>query len=288
MYDGASMSWQLLVAISVVTLSISVILRRVMLYNDKSDPIAYAIVFQSIVGLITGTYAGINGFDMPDFSKYGIVIVATCVLYALGNVFAAKALQLVEASAFSVLYASSVIWTIVFGSWLLGDGLTVVHGLGVLLVLVGISILYPVKSNLKLGPGVIWGLISAGLFGVAVIGWTYVARHADVPTWTALSFIIPALMILAIKPKSVTQMKPFLGKKMLMTLLVLGVVYGTAALTSLFAYRDGNVNLVVALQQVSIILTTILGIIFLHERDNIARKVYSALVCVIGVILILM
>lgn len=285
-YDVANMSWQLLVAISVITFSVSVILRRILLYKDKSDPIAYAIVFQGLVGVITGIYAVAHGFDMPDFSKYWFAIAVTCVLYALGNVFFAKAIQLVEASAFSVLFASSAIWTILVGSWILGDSLTLVHVVGISLVLMSIVILNVKKGSLKLNIGVVLSLITSLLFGLAVVGWTYVARHADVPTWTSISFLVPALMILAIKPKAVKKMKPFLDKQILRTLLILGFIYGISALTSLFAYRDGNVNLVAALQQVSIVLTTVLGIFLLKERNDLARKIIAATTCLLGVLLI--
>ena len=285
-YDVGNMSWQLLVAISVVTFSVSVILRRILLYKDKSDPIAYVIVFQGLVGVVTGVYALIHGFDMPDFSKYWFAITITCVLYALGNVFCAKALQLVEASAFSVLFASSAIWTILVGSWVLGDGLTVTHIAGISLVLMSVVVLNMKKGSLKLNLGVVLSLITSVLFGLAVVGWTYVARHADVPTWTSVSFLVPALMVLAIKPKAVQKMKPFLDKRILITMLILGVVYSISALTSLFAYRDGNVNLVAALQQVSIILTTVLGIFFLNERKDLLRKIVAACTCLVGVLLI--
>lgn len=46
------MSWQLLTAISVLSLSVSVILQRTLIHRDKTDPFAYAVVFQGIVGIL--------------------------------------------------------------------------------------------------------------------------------------------------------------------------------------------------------------------------------------------
>lgn len=87
------MSWQLLTAIGVITFSISVLLRRILLYRDKSDPIAYVIVFQSLVGLVTGVYAFIHGFQMPDLSEHWFAILLTIFLFAAANVASARQLH---------------------------------------------------------------------------------------------------------------------------------------------------------------------------------------------------
>lgn len=67
---------------------------------------------------------------------------------------------------------------------------------------------------------------------------------------------------------------------------LLGFVFSVSALTTLFAYRDGNVNVVVVLQQTSIILITVLGIVFLNERDKLWRKLLAAVICFAAVLLI--
>ena len=124
------------------------------------------------------------------------------------------------------------------------------------------------------------------VYGVAGSGWVYVGRHADVPTWNALSFIIPSLLILVLRPKSIYKMKPMLSGKVLGRMVLLGLVFGLSALTSLFAYSRGNVNLVATLQQTSIILTTVMAAFFLKETDRMWRKTAAALVCTIAVIMI--
>ena len=280
------MSWQLLVAINVVTFSISVLLRRILLHEDKSDPIAYSIVFQALVGILTGIYAILHGFKAPDFGKYWFAITATTVLYALGNIASAKALQRVEASIFSILFASSAIWTIAASYLILHDKLSILHFFGILLVLASVATLGEKSNSGRISRGTLLTLFTALLFGLAVVGWTYVARRADVPTWTSLSFLGPSLAILLVKPRAVRKMRPFLSRRIFNTMLLLGVIYSISALTALFAYRDGNVNLVAVLQQSSIILTTVLGIVFLNERKDLLKKAVSALICLVGVVLI--
>jgi len=87
------MSWQLLTAISVLLFSFSVLLRRVLLHHHKSDPIAYVIIFQGLVGILTGVYALIHGFHMPDIGKYWFAILITTILYAAAHIVSTQAFQ---------------------------------------------------------------------------------------------------------------------------------------------------------------------------------------------------
>ena len=279
------MAWQLLTAISVITFSISVLLRRLLLHNDKSDPLAYVIIFQGMVGVLTGIYALIHGFHSPDFGKYWFAILVTVSLYAAAHVVSTRAFQQLEASVFSVLFASSAIWTMVAGLFLFNDHITLTQLAGVVLVFVSVGILVE-RKGLKIGTSTLLGLLTGMLFGLATAGWTYVGRHSDVPSWTALSFLAPSLIVLAIKPKSVLKMKPFLSGKLLSRMVLLGVIFSVSSLASLLAYTKGNVNLVATLQQTGIIVTTLLAVIFLHEREKLWRKGIAATVCFIAVILI--
>ena len=66
------MNWQLFTALSIITYSASVILRRLLLRDDKSDPVAFAIVFQGIVGIFTLFYALFTGLDLHNFQNFGL------------------------------------------------------------------------------------------------------------------------------------------------------------------------------------------------------------------------
>lgn len=279
------MAWQLLTAISVITFSVSVLLRRLLLHKDKSDPLAYVIIFQGLVGVLTGIYALIHGFHSPDFSKYWFAILVTVLLYAAAHVVSTKAFQQVEASIFSVLFATSAIWTMLAGLFLFSDHITLKQLVGVVLVFVSVSILVE-RKGLKIDRSILLGLLTGALFGLATAGWAYVGRHADVPTWTALSFLAPSLIVLAVKPKTVLKMKPFLSGTLLTRMALLGVIFSISSLASLLAYTKGNVNLVATLQQTGIIVTTLLAVIFLREREKLWRKGLAATICFAAVILI--
>lgn len=280
------MPWQLLVAISVFTFSISVLLRRLLLSQDKSDPVAYVILFQGLVGLLTGVYAVMHGFHAPDFNRYWFPIVVTILLYAAAHIVSTKAFQVIEASIFSVLFATSAIWTMIGGFILFHDHLALKEVVGVLLVFCSVGILVEQKGVLKINKDILLGLFTGMLFGVATVGWAYVGKHADAASWTALSFIGPSLTVLIIRPRSVLKMKSFLHGNIFTRMLLLAIVFSISSLTSLLAYTRGNVSLVGVLQQTGIIVTTILAVLFLRERTNLLRKAMATVICFVAVLLI--
>lgn len=280
------MSWQFFIAISVIAGSISVLLQRLLLHRDKSNTFAYIVVFQALVALLVGTYAVINGFVMPDFDRYWLAIIATCVLFGVGNVVYAKTLERVEASIFSVLFATGAVWVMLMGIIFLDEVLSVSQIIGAFLIFFSIAILGYSKKSLKFSKGILLGLLTGLIYGVAVALWAYVGRGSDVASWTAISFAGPSLVVLIAYPRSVKHMKSFLSGAKLIRMALLGVTFSIGAVTLLTAYNKGDVSAVAPINQTSIVITTLLAIIFLKERDHLPKKILSAVVCFIGALLI--
>lgn len=280
------MSWQFFIAISVITSSVAVLFQRLLLHKDKSNPYAYIVVFQALVALLVGTYAFINGFVLPDFGRYWLAIIATCVLFGAGNIASAKTLQLVEASIFSVLFATGAVWVMLMGIIFLDETLSASQIIGAGLIFFSIAVLGYSKKTLKFNKGIILGLLTGLIYGVAVGLWAYVGRSSDVASWTAISFAGPSLVVLLIYPSSAKHIKSFLSGTKLTRMLLLGLFFSVGSVTLLTAYNRGDVSAVAPINQTSIIITTLLAVIFLKERDHLPKKFLSAVVCFIGALLI--
>lgn len=280
------MTWQLLTAMSVITLSISVLLQRALLHKDKSDPIAYVIVFRGLVAVIIALYALVHGFHMPDWSRLWPQMLLTMLLYGAGHIAYAKTLQRVEASVFTILFATNAIWVMLMGILLFHEHLNITQLFGVLLIFASVGLLVERKGQLKLDTGILQGLLTGLLFGFATITWIWVGKYTDAASWSALSFGGPSLVVLLANPKAVSKMKPFLSRGAFARMALLGVLFGISAVTLLNAYQSGKATVIAPLQQTSIIFTIVLAIIFLNERTRLWQKAIAAAVCFIGVLLI--
>jgi drug/metabolite transporter (DMT)-like permease len=284
------MSWQLLTLVSVTTFSISVLLQRLLLHKNKSDPLAYVVVFQGSVGLLVGLYALLLGFQMPDLSKLWLPMLATVVLYGAGHVAYAKTLQQVEASAFPILFATQAVWVMLIGLTFFQERLTIAQVAGTVLIFSSVGMLTKRPKGIKthkLEEGIVLGLLTGLLFGIASALWAYVGRRADTASWTSLSFLGPALVVFLWRPRTAKKLSFFLEKEVLSKIALLGVIFSVSAVTLMQAYKSGNVSLVAPLRQTGIILTLLLAMVFLHERTDISRKVIASLICFAGVVLII-
>lgn len=280
------LSWQLLVAISVITNSVSVLLQRVMLKDDKTDSMAFSIVFQIFTGLLILIYSLIRGFSVPDLVPLIPNLILMTILYGAGNIFIFKALKTSEASQFTIIFATRTIWSITAAVLFLGEGFTVKQLLGTALILSSI-VLVAWQDKLKLGKGTLLSLAAAASFGLAFANDALIVRNFDVPSYMAIAFIIPALAVWVIFPKSTVKMKPMLEKGFLKKLGILGVFYAVSALTIFYAYQIGrNAAQIAPLNQTSMILTVVLAIIFLKERSQLGRKLVGLFLSFIGILLL--
>lgn len=280
------MSWQLLVAISVITFSISVLLQRTLMHEDKSDPIAYVIVFQASVGLIILAYALFFGFEMPHFRTLWFPALSSSVLYGIAHVAYAKTLQIVEASVFSVLAATRTFWIMLFGVLLFQDYIGPLQILGSLLIFLSICLLAERRNGFKFGRGIALGLLTGMLLGFAVVGWVYVGKYTDAASWTALSFLSTSLLVLIGRPRAVKHIKPFFQGKTFQRIALLGTLFAISSVTLLEAFKTGSVSLIAPLHATTIIVTVLLAIAFLGERTRLRWKTAAAMVCFMGVLLI--
>lgn len=281
------MSWQLFTLISVLSLSISVILQRVLIYKDKTDPFAYAVLFQAIVGILVTIAAFYYGFTLVGIETVLVPAFVAIIFFGLGHIVYAKTLQKVEASAFSVLFATQAIWLMLLGILLLGETMTTLQVAGTLLIFMSVGLLAKNFKTIFTENGTLLGLLTGLMFGIAIYSWSYVGRFTDALSWTAISFVGTALVAFLARPQSVRKMKPLLKPKVLWKLIALGVFYGIGSLTMLLAYKTGTFAIVSPLRQTSIIVTVLLALSFLpKERNRVRRKLLAALICTVGVILI--
>jgi len=281
------MTWQLLTIISVLSLSVSVILQRILIHRDKTDPFAYAVVFQGIVGVLLMAVALAVGFKLPGIEAVIVPAVISVIFFGVGHIVYAKTLQKVEASAFSVLFATQAIWIMILGIVLLGESLTALQVAGTILIFVGVGFLVKNLASVFKDKGTLLGLLTGLMFGIAITAWSYVGRHTDTLSWAAISFIATALVAFLARPKSVQKMKPLLKPKVLATLVLLAIFYGIGSLAMLYAYKEGSFAIISPLRQTSIIVTVLLALALLpQERNRIRRKILAALICVVGVVLI--
>lgn len=281
------MTWQLLTAISVVFLSFSIILQRILVHKDKVDPVAYTILFQGLVGGLLLVAALFRGFSLPNIGAVIVPAAASLFLFAAGHIFYAKTLQKVEASIFSVLFATSSIWMMVLGMVLFHEQLTVLQVIGSVLIFSSVILVVKDFGNFSFSKGTGLGLLTGLLFGLALTSYSYVGRHTDTLSWGAVSFMGIAIVALLFDTSALKKMKPLLNVGTFSRLIFLGIFYAIGSIALLYAYKIGDFSVVSPLRQSGIMVTVLMALLFLpSERNRIGRKIVAAFVASVGVVLI--
>lgn len=284
------MSWLILTILSAVFGSIARILQKVLLTDKDSDPFAFSFVFQLVVAGMFLIHALItNSFQAPSLSGLTINIMVMTVFYSLGNIYTFKAFKIADASEVSVIFASSSIWAVVSAITLLGERLTIQNIFGITLIVLGVVSINYTNSKWQFNKGHLFGLLGAMLFGVAFTNDAYIInRYQSISSYMVLAFILPGILTLFLKPDSIKNIPDYLRFNVLGKMIICTSVYALSALTIFTAYKQGGpASIISPLQQLNIVLTVILGYIFLHEKDKLPNKIIGTILAFSGAILLI-
>lgn len=282
------MTWQMYITIAVLLLSVAILLQRVILSRHKADPIAFAGIFQLLVAFVMLPWIFLHGISFVDYGDQWLPILLCTVGFGYGSVLYAKTLQRVDASAFSVLFATQTIWIMFAGIILNSEKLQWLQLVGTLLIFTSIGLLAKNRSVFKNPEGIFLGLLTGLFFGIAVASSAYLVRTVEPLTWVWVSFILGGFGSLLVNPSKISLCYSLIRSEILLLMLAGAAVYAVGTVAMNYAYIEGPFSLVAPIRQSGIILTTILAVWLLRqERVDVSRKFTAAAICTLGVLLLL-
>ena len=282
------MSWQVLILLSVLTYSVSVLLQRVLVKEDKNDPIAFFIVFSVLTGLFIGAY----GFLTQDMSLRGIQHVwgnlfLTTILYGFGNIFLFKALQKTEASKFTIIFSSRALFTVFASSLFLGESFNRIQWVGAACIFAGIVLVTGKIKHFSITKYEIFAFIAAMGYGFANTNDRILLKTLHVYPSVFIGFFLSTIPSLLLYPKSLNHMKIFFTKKIFWKLFLLCVVYAVGSLMFYIALQKAsNSSQVATINLTSVVVIVLLAIVFLKERAQWPKKIIGAVLSFIGLLLV--
>lgn len=278
--------WHYYAILTVLSGSVSSIVLRKLMKKEESDPVLFTITFQFILTLVVLAYALIMGFEFPPPSFLWPRLLLSAVLYAVGSLCNFYASRHLPAGENSILAASGILITIGLGVTVLGNSFSLFNSIGVLLILASIIILYG-GGRMKLNRGVVYALGVAVFYSLAVINDVIIIRSYNPISFLPVMSFLPGVVLAFIFPKKAMKIGKLMNRKSLSHIVVYSVFYGISAITYYQAlYTGASISQLSPISRASIIITVILGALFLGERDNLVRKVMSAVLVSGGVLLL--
>lgn len=282
------MNWLTYSLISLTLLSISNVLQRVLMKDDKSDAYAYSFVFQMLAAFIIFLFSLIEGFRLPPVAVQPFNYMLMGVLYGLGTVFIFQALRHLESAEVTIITAVRAFVTIVAAVFFLREPFTLVNLAGALLIFSAVVLVTFKKEKFKFNTGVWYSLGMALCYGLAVVNDRFLLTSAvDTVSYVSISFLFPGLFIFAIKPNVLKKLDTFFQPKVFKPMLIMSLLYSLAAISYFTAFAKGaTASQAAPIQQSSVILTVLLAAVFLGERGGLAKKLVGAVLVFIGVLLL--
>lgn len=281
------MTWEILLAVSLCSYSIAVLLQRLILKENKSHPIAYSIITPMVAGLILSTAFLFKGIPVELLLTFWPNLLLMVLLYGASNIFTYKALKYTEASTFTILNASRALWSVSAAIIVLNEAFGLKQIFGTILVVLSVILASWKGQKIRFSKGEVFTLVAAFAFGVEFINDAYLLRYFDAFVYLPIAFVVPTIGVWAIYPKATQPILAVLKSRTIWKVILLGSLYAISAGTIFLAYQVGrNAAQIAPINETSTILIVFLAAIFLKERKRLFAKVLAAGISFLGVYLI--
>ena len=247
---------------------------------------AQTVGLQLLAGLSCLIFMPFFEFRFPSNPWTYLFLGLSCVFYAINNFMIANVRKNLEASTIGILQQSYTVLMTLAGFVLFNEQVTLFKVIGILLITGGNILVFWQQKKTKTLKYVWLGLlayacsVAAGLIDVGYSG------EFNLPFYTAFLYIVPALFIFIgsrIKFADVIKEYKRANKR---DYFITGFCWGVQYIALLVAYSTGEVSIVAPLASLSVFSNVIAGYFLLKEKDDVARKIVSAALAILGIVFI--
>lgn len=286
--------WVFLALGTAVLTSFNPILYKRMLKDSEPVIVVWGVTLLALP--LLGLFAFILTPSAPSVDGLFVAsILASAALNVMAHLASTKALKLADASLVTPLLIFSPVFTVLISAVFLGEVPSATGMLGVGFVLAGAYMinynreqgwLTPFKS-LALTPGVGLVLLAGLLWAVTPIFEKTAILHTEPESPRFAAFVGTGLLVVILSPFVLARGRSIIGGMMghRKSLLLAGLIAGTAPILGYTAFSLGYVGYVTTLFKLSTLMTVIWSSVLLKE-GNVRSRLPASLVMVVGAVLI--
>ncbi len=283
--------WPLFTLLAVVGRATYGVLTKVLSNHVKVGPITqtlFLLVASAIFGLLTIPFSG--GLDLTGLHTIWPALVVALATNTVGNIAYFKGIAKLESATTQVAFSSILVWGLILSVVFLGTKLSLLQGIGVLVLLFAILLAQYQGKALKLQPGILLIVLSAASFAGFQVASAKLSQDLNLGTYLVLIYLGSAVLVAMPYMREVRRdLQKARGH--LRALSKTAVITAAASvfyyIFAYFAYREAtDPGLVVLLLTSQVVLAVILSVVFLKERANIALKVAAGILAMVAAILI--
>lgn len=184
----------------------------------------------------------------------------------------------------AILSRTRIIWVPIIGFFFIHESLNAVDYFSILIIFLGVSTAIAPKK-LFIDKGAFYANASAFMIALNIVLFKMALPYGSNGVLN-MALALPSVILFPLVMKNSKERFSTLFKSNLfIKSLAIGLnIIGLLLFT--FALRYGEASKINAVYQGMLILSVLAGIIFLKERENIARKLIGATITIVGVVLL--
>lgn len=247
---------------------------------------ALTILLQMMAGITSLILCPFFEFKLPTDVNIYIMLGMSIIFYAITDRVNTTVRSGIEASTFSMLKQLSTTFMIFAGLVLFKEEFVLTKFIGAMLIIFSNILIFYKKGKFEFNRYILLGVLANVTFTIALFLDVNISDNFNLPFYVALTLIIPALLIMIFERIKPSEIKDELVNGNKKAIFVTAISWGIMIVAQLRAYQLGNVTVIAPLCALTVILNVIVGYLFLNEKDNLLRKIVSAILIIISIILI--
>lgn len=285
------MSWVTFTVLAILFRAIYSLATRVLSTGVKVSAMTQSVLLTglaSFLSIVLSPFLG--GFSFANLHTVWIPALLMVLSSSVGNIVYFKGQEALDAGTTQIAFSSIVIWGALLSLTFLGSHFSFLQVFGILLLLFAIILIQYKKTHVILSPAILYILASAFIFSIFQVTSAEVSKALPAGTGLPIEYIGSTIVVAALYWKNVVKDFAFIKKNTKSVLQKGFFASGSTLLYYLFAYVAYSLapdrGIVVLLLTTQVIITVILGLLFLKEREGIKRKLFAATIAVVASIMI--
>lgn len=249
-------------------------------------PGALTVLLQVISGLIVLLLIPFYEIKFSADPYVYIMLGLAIIFYAISDRINTTVRSGIEASTFSILKQLSTTFMIFAGLLFFKEEFILTKFIGAMLIIFSNILIFYKKGKFEFNKYILFGILANISFTIALFLDVNISNNFTLPIYVGTTLIVPAILISITEKIKLSEIKEEFINGNKKAIIITSVCWGTAILAQLRAYQLGDVTTIAPLCALTVILNVIVGYLFQNERDNMLRKIISAILIIISVVLI--
>lgn len=253
--------------------------------SSKNDG-SLTVLMELLGGFIVLLFIPFFPIQFPKNLNTYIFLGIAIVFYAITCRVNTTTRRTLDVSTYSILSQLSTVFVITWGILFLKEEIVLKELFGAFLILLGnVFVLYK-KKKVEFNKYIIIHLLGTLSMSIAISIDVGISNQFNMPFYVGLILILPSLLILLVERIKINDIKLEFKNGNKKAILFIGFIWGITIIERLRAYKFGTITTIAPLIATRTILNVFAAYFILKEKDSLWKKVFAALIVVIGTVLI--